>query len=53
MSDTQNNLKEQFNNYRKSLNVIKNDLIEKIKQIRKKDDTQKISKILENMDNKS
>ena len=53
MSDTQNNLKEQFKNYRKSLNVIKNDLIEKIKQIRKKDDTQKISKILENMDNKS
>ena len=46
------NLKEKFQNYKKSLNDIKTDLMNKIKEIRKKSDTEKMAKILEDLNNK-
>ncbi len=52
MPINQQDLQEKFKNYRKSLNDIKNDLILKIKDIRKKDDAQKVTKILEDLNNK-
>jgi hypothetical protein len=52
MSLNQQDLNEKFNNYKKSLNEIKNNLIVRIKEIRNKNDIQKTAKILEDINSK-
>ncbi len=52
MPQDQNDLKEEFLNYKKSLFNVKNDLILKIKDIKRKSDGKKISKILDDLNKK-